>query len=32
MSKMDFDVGVLSPVFIVATLTVMRGVFKFIQG
>jgi len=32
MSKMDFNVGVLSPVFIVATLTVMRGVFKFIQG
>jgi len=31
MSKSSFHFGVLSPVFIVATLTVMRGLFKFIQ-
>ncbi|MDX8443773.1 hypothetical protein [Mesorhizobium australafricanum] len=31
MSKSSFHFGVLPPVFIVATLTVMRGLFKFIQ-
>ncbi|MGX5804706.1 hypothetical protein ACWGS9_26145 [Bradyrhizobium sp. Arg314] len=31
MSKSGFHFGVLPPVFIVATLTVMRGLFKFIQ-
>ena len=29
MSEKSFNAGVLSPVFIVATLTVMRGIFKF---
>jgi hypothetical protein len=31
MSRSSFHFGVLPPVFIVATLTVMRGLFKFIQ-
>jgi hypothetical protein len=31
MSKSSFHFGFLPPVFIVATLTVMRGLFKFIQ-
>ncbi|MGX7872759.1 hypothetical protein ACVDG5_007875 [Mesorhizobium sp. ORM6] len=31
MSKTSFHFGFLPPVFIVATLTVMRGLFKFIQ-
>ena len=31
MGKGSFHFGVLPPVFIVATLTVMRGLFKFIQ-
>lgn len=31
MSKSSFNIGVLPPVFIIATLTVMRGLFKFIQ-
>lgn len=31
MSKSSFHIGFLPPVFIVATLTVMRGLFKFIQ-
>jgi hypothetical protein len=31
MSEMTFNIGVLPPVFVVATLTVMRGLFKFIQ-
>ncbi|MDG4884639.1 hypothetical protein [Mesorhizobium sp. WSM4884] len=31
MTKSSFHFGVLPPVFIVATLTVMRGLFKFIQ-
>ena len=31
MSEMSFNIGVLPPVFVVATLTVMRGLFKFIQ-
>lgn len=31
MSERSFDIGVLSPVFAVATLTVMRGLFKFMQ-
>jgi hypothetical protein len=31
MSKASFHFGFLPPVFIVATLTVMRGLFKFIQ-
>lgn len=31
MSKNSFHFGFLPPVFIVATLTVMRGLFKFIQ-
>jgi phage-related minor tail protein len=29
MSEKSFNAGVLSPVFVVATLTVMRGIFKF---
>ncbi|RWK04710.1 MAG: hypothetical protein EOR43_06060 [Mesorhizobium sp.] len=31
MTKSSFHFGVLPPVFVVATLTVMRGLFKFIQ-
>jgi hypothetical protein len=31
MSEMSFNIGVLPPVFVIATLTVMRGLFKFIQ-
>ncbi|WP_156938329.1 hypothetical protein [Mesorhizobium sp. WSM3626] len=31
MGKGSYHFGVLPPVFIVATLTVMRGLFKFIQ-
>ncbi|MEO5755908.1 MAG: hypothetical protein ABIQ51_03525 [Mesorhizobium sp.] len=31
MSKSSYHFGVLPPVFVVATLTVMRGLFKFIQ-
>lgn len=31
MSPSSFHIGFLPPVFIVATLTVMRGLFKFIQ-
>jgi hypothetical protein len=31
MSQSSFNFGVLPPVFIVATLTVMRGLFKFVQ-
>lgn len=31
MSTTSFHIGFLPPVFIVATLTVMRGLFKFIQ-
>ncbi|CDX14296.1 membrane hypothetical protein [Mesorhizobium sp. ORS 3324] len=31
MTKSSFHFGVLPPVFIVATLTVMRGLFKYIQ-
>ncbi|MCX7304306.1 MAG: hypothetical protein NTV73_08195 [Hyphomicrobiales bacterium] len=30
MSETSFNLGVLSPVFIVATLSVMRGIFKFL--
>jgi hypothetical protein len=31
MSEMSFNIGVLPPVLVIATLTVMRGLFKFIQ-
>jgi hypothetical protein len=31
MSEMSFNIGVLPPVFVIATLTIMRGIFKFIQ-
>jgi hypothetical protein len=31
MSEMTFNIGVLPPVFVVATLTVMRGLFKFME-
>ncbi|PSJ59917.1 hypothetical protein C7I85_16420 [Mesorhizobium soli] len=31
MSESSFNIGVLPPVFIIATLTVMRGLFKIIQ-
>jgi hypothetical protein len=31
MSKSTFNIGILPPVFIIATLTVMRGLFKLIQ-
>jgi hypothetical protein len=31
MTEKSFNIGVLPPVFVVATLTVMRGLFKFFQ-
>ena len=31
MSQKSFNIGILPPVFVVATLTAIRGLFKFIQ-